>query len=51
MPIKPISGVVLEIYSELGKGAKSGREMERRETVGILVNAWVSWWAERGERA
>lgn len=39
MPIEPISGVVLEIYSELGKGAKSGREMEQRDTVGSLVNA------------
>jgi len=47
MAVDQIAGVMVEVFPELEKGAKAGREMERREMVWGLVNVWVSRWAER----
>lgn len=47
MSVEQIAGVMVEVYPMLEKGAKGGREVERREMVWGLVNVWVSRWAGR----
>ena len=46
MPVDQIAGVMVEVFSTLEKGTKTGREVERRVMVWKLVNVWVSKWAE-----
>ncbi len=46
MPVDQVAGVMVEVFPMLEKGAKTGREVERREMVWELVNVWVSKWAE-----
>lgn len=47
MAVDQIAGVMVEVYPALERGAKAGREVERREMVWGLVNVWVSRWAGR----
>jgi len=47
MSVEQIAGVMVEVYPSLERGAKGGREVERREMVWGLVNVWVSRWAGR----
>ncbi len=46
VPVDQIAGVMVEVFSTLEKGTKTGREVERRVMVWKLVNVWVSKWAE-----